>query len=364
MKDDKILRAIGKIDEEMIERNAPIDCVRSKNKTIYMKFMPWLRWAVPMAACLIIAAIIAVPALLKQLPAISDSAAAPLPSLSLDSEGLFEACYPALEDWRGLPAENYVLDETADGIAADRMVFKTLNDLAAYSDAFVLVPSVYKTSQDGGNMQTSIAEYAETIGDMLNTRQWDDHTVSTGSRILIRQRLIGGCTMDEPSNLLRKGGVYLLPVKFNPGWRAYTVAGDLDVLFELNDEGKIVSHSQWEGFNKYDGKPLSELIDDVRTLYPVIEAEFTEQPVDTIEQAKNQVITAYNASGFRKFSVAYDSETVVSGADVYLFKISFDYGVSEYAAVAKENGAFIRGEIGSDDGFRTFGGLGSFPWNN
>jgi hypothetical protein len=79
--------------------------------------------------------------------------------------------------------------------------------------------------------------------------------------------------------LLRVGGVYLLPVKFNPYWGAYEVVGDLDVLFELDDEGKIISHSRFPELNQYDGKPFSELLNAVRAIYPAPEAEFTEQPI-------------------------------------------------------------------------------------
>ena len=48
---------------------------------------------------------------------------------------------------------------------------------------------------------------------------------------------------------------------------------------------------------------------------------------------------------------------------MYLFKVSFAHGVFEVAAIAKENGAFIYGEMDSNGEFRTFGGLGDFPWN-
>lgn len=357
MNNDKILRAIGNIDEDLISRAAPADHGYPRGRATRLTFAPWFRWTTPVAVCLVIA--IAVAALLRR-PS-SGSVTIPSPSLSLDSGISSSACYPALEDWRGLPTENYVLDGLTDDMVTSRMVYKTLDDLVSYADAFVLVPNVHETEWDGDNMQTSIAEYGETIGDKLTTRQWDDRTVSTGSRVLIRQQLIGGSPMDEPSNFLRQGGVYLLPIKFNPDWGAYEVLGDHDVLFELNDEGKIVSHSKWEDYNKYDGKSLSKLIDDIRALYPATNAEFAEQPIITVEQAKEQVITAYNASGFRKFSAEYDSETVVDGADVYLFKISFDYGVSEYAAIAKENGAFIRGELKPDGDIQVWGGLGGFP---
>jgi len=399
VKDDKILRAIGNIDEDLIDRAAPADYDYPKDKSARVTFAPWLRWGAPVAACLIIAVAIAVPTLLKQPPtadgsghmqgagdaeyggtgeapiggnvgdtltgSASSGSVIPSPGLSLDGGVETAACYADPKDWRGLTTENYILCEQGDDTtAARRIPLTTLDDLVLYADAFVLVPNIHETAQDGDNMQTSIAEYAETIGDRITTRQWDDHTVSTGSRVLIRQQLIGGCTMDDPSNLLRKGGVYLLPIKFNPDWGAYEVVGDLDVLFELDDEGRIVSHSQWEDFNKYDGRSLPELLDDVRALYPVTDAEFAEEPISTVEQAKNQVITAYNASGFRKFSAKYDSETVIKDADVYLFMVSFGGKDSEYAAIAKENGAFIRGEMKSDGDINIFGGLGSFPKNS
>ena len=74
--------------------------------------------------------------------------------------------------------------------------------------------------------------------------------------------------MEEPNNLLRVGGVYVLPLRFNEYWGAYEVVGDLDVLFELDDTGKMVSHSRWEGLNQYDGMTLPDFIEAMRELYP------------------------------------------------------------------------------------------------
>ncbi|MCL2627711.1 MAG: hypothetical protein FWD44_03300 [Oscillospiraceae bacterium] len=55
---------------------------------------------------------------------------------------------------------------------------------------------------------------------------------------------------------LREGGVYILPLwKQGSSW--YTT--DSDVLFEVDDEGLIFSHTWLSGFNKYDGKPASQL---------------------------------------------------------------------------------------------------------
>ncbi|GHU49067.1 hypothetical protein FACS1894127_1270 [Clostridia bacterium] len=366
MKNIEIFRAIGNIDEELIERAAP------KEQVQRVKFAPWLKWAAPVAACLVIATAIVVPQLMRMNDytdnKTTDIRGLPSPGLTLDGAEESAASYDSPDRWQGLPAEDFVLDEQGKtGVAADRMGFRTLGDLAAYADAWVVVPGIRETAQDGDNMQTSIAEYAETIGDYIITRQWDDHTISTGSRVLIRQNLIGGCTMDEPNNLLRVGGVYLLPLKFNQYWGAYDVVGDLDVLFELDDRGKIVSHSRFPEFNKYDGKSFSVLLDDVRALYSAPDTEFTEQPINSVEEAENQVNIAYIVFGFRKFSVEFDSLTVVRGADAYLFKVTFgENGIngSEYAAIAKLNGAFIRGEMDSGGEIKVAGGLGSFPNNS
>jgi hypothetical protein len=57
------------------------------------------------------------------------------------------------------------------------------------------------------------------------------------------------------TNLLRKGGVYLLPIKrsewFTGTWE---VNGDTEVLYEVDDNGKIWSHSPNQHFNQYDGQ--------------------------------------------------------------------------------------------------------------
>ncbi|MDR1541735.1 MAG: hypothetical protein LBU32_27870 [Clostridiales bacterium] len=364
MKNDKILCAIGGIDEELIERAAPKEQVRRATAT----FAPWLKWAMPIAACLVIAVATAVPQLMKMNGNTGGASALTSPNLTLDSANESAACYISPDEWRGLPADDFVLDEQANGgVAVDRLVFQTLGDIAAYADAWAVVPKVHETAQDENNMQTSIAEYAETIGDFIITHEWDDRTVSTGSRVLVRQKLIGGCTMDEPNNLLRAGGAYLLPLKFNQYWGAYEVVGDLDVLFELTSESKIVTHSRFSEFNKYDGKSFSELLDDVRALYPEPDTEFTEQPIHSVEEAENQVNISYLNSGFRKFSVEFDSLTVVRGADAYLFKVSFgENGIngSEYAAIAKLNGAFLRGEMDFDGELKVAGGLGLFPKNS
>ena len=373
MNSKTLYEAVGGIDDKYIEE---ADVTKSNKKARVSAFSPWAKRAVSIASCLaVMAGVFLVYSALRPMsddnPGNSDDIigdrAISTPSLKIEEDIVIAACYAAPDYWRGLAAENFVLQEQAGDSLADRIVFQTLQDLAGSSDAFIVVANVHETAPDGNNAQTAVAEYAETIGDVIQTRQWDDYTISTGSRILIRQRLIGGCTMDEPNNLLRVGGVYLLPVKFNSQLGAYQVVGDLDVLFELDSEGKIVSHSQFPEFSKYDGKAFSELLNDVRAIYPAPEAEFTEQPIVSLEQAEKQVNTAYINSGFRKFTTVFEREDVIRGADVYLFKVTFGEdgnNGSEYGAIAKLNGAFIRGTIDTDGEFRASGGLGAFPKNS
>lgn len=377
MNGKELYEAVGGIDEKYIEDAA---VTKSNKKMRVAAFVPWLKRAMPIAACLVVVAgvFLGYNALRPQNPFTGDESGNPgaipwnstigKPSLKIEDEVISEACYADPDDWRGLATGNFVLQEqTESHLEADRIVFQTLQDLADYADAFIVVPNVHKIAPDGDHMQTAIAEYAETIGDVIQTRQWDDYTISTGSRILIRQTLIGGCTMDEPNNLLRVGGIYLLPVKFNSSLGAYEVVGDHDVLFELDSEGKVVSHSQFPEFNKYDGKAFSELLNAVRAIYPMPETEFTEQPIDYLEQAQRQVNTAYTNSGFRKFTAVFETESVIKGADVYLFKVSFGEdgnNGSEYGAIAKINGAFIRGTIDANGEFQIYGGLGGFPKNS
>lgn len=369
-----LYNAIGDINEKFI---AEADATRGRKTVRIVTFAPWLKWAALLAACLVIAVAIAIPTILNNQagnlssggnsPAAgagSGSSFAP-PSIKIDESSENAACYADPADWRGLATVNFVLEEK--GVAADRMVFTSLNDLMKYADVWVVIPNVPETNAEGENMQTSIAEYAESIGDVLSTRQWDDHTVSTGNRILICQRLLSGCMMGEPSNLLREGGIYLLPVRFNTDFGAYEVIGDLDVLFELNDEGKIVSHSRYPDLNQYDGESFTRLLNDVRALYPTTDVEFSEHPISSVEQAEEQINAAYINSGYRKFSAEFEKETVIKGADVYLFKVLFRASAvseSEYGVIAKQNGAFIRGDFDANGEWQTRGGLGSFPKNS
>jgi len=78
-----------------------------------------------------------------------------------------------------------------------------------------------------------------------------------------RENLIIKCGCSRPIMFLREGGVYLLPL-WKQGSKWHTV--DRDVLFEIDDEGLIFSHTWLPGFNKYDGRPASQLAQAISSI--------------------------------------------------------------------------------------------------
>ena len=163
----------------------------------------------------------------------------------------------------GLPVENYSLSDYMGDTSSfmDRIVFSQLSDFAEYSgiDAFVYVKvldtSLWKEEGIGLQKQHATVKVLSTL---------DGNKTDIPNRLTIIQSLYGGCVGNEQTNLVRKGGVYVLPIwNTENGWE---VVGDLDVLFEIDDKGKIWSHSSDREFAKFDGldhsavkKELNEL---------------------------------------------------------------------------------------------------------
>jgi len=66
------------------------------------------------------------------------------------------------------------------------------------------------------------------------------------------------------ANLLRQGGVYLLPLMRHEG--EFFLMGDMDVLFEVDERGNVFSHSALEAFSAYDDRPWQDVMDAVRDI--------------------------------------------------------------------------------------------------
>ena len=77
-------------------------------------------------------------------------------------------------------------------------------------------------------------------------------------------RFLNGGDGEKLTNILREGGVYLLPIA--RGSDEYYVVGDLIVLFEIDDKGLIYSHSHFEDFKQYDDKPYTVVTDEIKQM--------------------------------------------------------------------------------------------------
>ncbi|GHU94692.1 hypothetical protein FACS1894208_06220 [Clostridia bacterium] len=198
-------------------------------------------------------------------------------------EGLLPA---ELETIFGLPTSDYTWGEGGGGgddLNASRMATNELRYLMREFDSyhpnvkavFAIVrvtdaePHTRKLSYGTYEGQLATADVLEIIGDPL------------GNPVKIVQSLYGGCTNDEETNLLRVGGVYVLPLIYSDtdaDRDVWVIYGDLDVLFEVDDKRLIHSHSKFPELNKYDGKELAFLWKDITNLYnnPLLRSHFAE----------------------------------------------------------------------------------------
>jgi len=165
----------------------------------------------------------------------------------------------------GLPVKNELLSDMPSdpGTQMSRILLASLRDffdLELHSFVLARVTDTRELSP----------EYEYQSGRqrvMLEVLEWA-YDQPLGSQepitITLTQPIYGGCTMDEQTNLLRKGGVYVLPLVEFEG--EFWLMGDFDVLFEVDERGLIYSHSSFEEFAAYDGKPWEALMEAVRAI--------------------------------------------------------------------------------------------------
>ena len=264
MKNNKIIRAIGGIDDELIERAAP------QNKKANNKITPWFKWALPIAACFILMAVITIPVIFKN--PTPDYGIGDVPSAA------------SLDEIFGLPTSGCTSDGSA-GASFDRILLNNLrllmrsfnrynpDDKAVFAIVKITSTEQFKAKTNSRDSYRGDYQIAESvvIYDVIG-----DEVIQP---FKIRQYLYGGCMCDEPTNLLRAGGVYALPLVKNGNSDEWTLYGDLDVLFEVDDKGLINSHSHYEQFTKYDGQKLEALWNDIEYLYmnPILFSRFAEE---------------------------------------------------------------------------------------
>ncbi|MCL2298655.1 MAG: hypothetical protein FWC27_00730 [Firmicutes bacterium] len=157
----------------------------------------------------------------------------------------------------GLPVKRALLsDMPGDGVMADRALIATLQDFFDYELHSFVLARVTNTQATKETQQATI----EILEWAYNQPVGAQEPVT----LTLTQYLRGGCMLEEQTNLLRRGGVYLLPLARHEG--EYYLMGDLDVLFEVDEQGKIYSHSSFEDFAAYDGKPWQDLMEAIQNI--------------------------------------------------------------------------------------------------
>ncbi len=242
------------------------------------------------------------------------------------------------DDIKGLPVNNFKLSQMEQSYAADRIAFFSFLNLFEYNtDSFVIVKvadtqSLAPEARYGSERQTAAVKVLQSI--------WG---ASVPEVMNITQYLYGGCTGDEATNLMRKGGVYLLPLTEDNG--SYYLISDLDVLFEIDDQGYIWSHSDYEDFNQYDGQDYQSVVDEITRIsrddtlmlavsgFGMIMRNFQLAEITILSDREEEK----DEYGYAEDAYAVRVERTLSGGDI----TSEEVTVHSYAG---ENIPFIKGE--------------------
>jgi hypothetical protein len=69
-------------------------------------------------------------------------------------------------------------------------------------------------------------------------------------------------------NEFHQDGVYLIPIShdYTQNRFYYKTEGTLDVMFQVDDQGRVWSHSSHEGFNQFDGEDVSVIVGAINDL--------------------------------------------------------------------------------------------------
>ncbi|MDR3206924.1 MAG: hypothetical protein LBT60_01190 [Oscillospiraceae bacterium] len=358
MKHTNILSAIGGIDEELIERGGGVARPVRRAR--------WLLWAAPAAACLVIAAAVGLPTLLK--PSAPPNPDSGQPGLSAGAGDVGGATMPQgaidkrtdevfLDDLVGLPAGDYTWDE--GDVAADRLATDELRYLMREFDSYdPTVKAAFTVIRAEGT--EGFAEEGQTGQIAVGAVLFDVFGDELPGSVSIKQYLCGGCTGDEETNLLRAGGVYVLPLWQRDGEENWHIYGDLDVLFEVDDKGLIHSHSRCPALNQYDGQDLATLWKAIGYLdmNPLLRSPFAEYIANgyVIDSTEGTIVLYYpewgwderDAAGFRA-RIGADGRIVVPGGGFNVFAPVSGLTVAEVYDAIEEIERYIGRALSASD---------------
>jgi hypothetical protein len=233
---------------------------------------------------------------------------------------------PHIPEFFGLPAQGFCLSEQESITAMCRIW--AANSLSCFfrdpqftPATFVFVRVLETEQQSRSNdwndwiEQTSTLQLLSTVRGIVPTETFTLHQSTSGYRT----------TVGGPTALLREGGVYLLPLwRGEEDWQhEWYNMSEIDVLFEVDDNGMIWSHSPFPHLNKYDGRPALELAQAI---------------VDITEDADFEIaVTWFGRTGAEPELLTFGEMTALSASESFN-----NWGMSEYSyTLLTENGEEI-----------------------
>ncbi len=266
MKSKQLIRAIGGINDKFILAAQPLQ--KDPELSILYKRKHKVQRYIPAAASLVIIASVSVLLIRNSswLEHTNNNSAIVYPQTTSDNSeyqpAKTDSSSPSDSTIRGLPVENFSLSDIQDaGVSMDRIGFIKFGDFFRYGiDTFAVIQvddihTLKKDKDDPDSFEHQISDI-RIIQSVYGNTQSD---VAQITQSVITDHFCLGTT-----NLLRKGGVYVLPIEqYNDTW---VINGDMDVLFEVDDQGKVWSHSDFKEFSQFDGKNMDDLISHIQQL--------------------------------------------------------------------------------------------------
>lgn len=164
---------------------------------------------------------------------------------------------------RGLPVENFNLaDLEINNLTMKRIVLTSFGDILKWATCFAVVKvnDIQSIKANGFNSFGTQVSNLTVLQGVYGCGDFSEPFHIKISQSIIKNHFCLGTT-----NLLRKDGVYLLPLKKTDD--QWYIIGAMDVLFEIDDKGKVWSHSDFEDFNRHDGKSIDAFIKDLSNMF-------------------------------------------------------------------------------------------------
>jgi hypothetical protein len=163
---------------------------------------------------------------------------------------------------RGLPARNFTIDELTLNMMSDRIVINRFTEVFGVS-WFEDIDRIAIVKVEGEPQLIDGRDFWE--GRASSTARVLVDIYGRGSEIVEITQSYSNYRMEGYNSiLLRDGGVYILPLVKWEG--KYGIVANMDVLFEIDDNGKIFSHSRNPAFNYFDGKCYTVLVDEINRM--------------------------------------------------------------------------------------------------